>query len=82
LEGKHNGITVVYYDRKDRQFNPFWDSMCEGLEEASNTQVLHAVYYRLGVVSSFVTWGGLTVGKGLGSKWKADDPDSRTNFYV
>jgi hypothetical protein len=78
---KHNGINAVYCDRKNRHYSTFWDSMCEGRDEACNTQVLHVVYYRLGVVSSLTTRGGLTMGKSLGSKWKADYQDSRTNFF-
>jgi hypothetical protein len=77
---KNPSICDDYFEPSRRHFHTFWESMCAGLGGASNAQLLHVVYYRLGVVSSLVARGAALHGRRDGFKWKADDHGSRTKF--
>jgi hypothetical protein len=78
---ENQSICDEYFDPSKRHFHPFWESMCVGLGEATNAQLLHVVYYRLGVVSSLVARAVVPSGRRDGLKWKADDLGSRSKFF-
>jgi hypothetical protein len=78
---KTPSICDDYFVPSRRHFHTFWESMCAGLGGASIAQLLHVVYYRLGVVSSLVARGAALHGRRDGFRWKVDDHGSRTKFF-
>jgi hypothetical protein len=79
--GGNPSVCDATFNPSKKHFHTFWESKCGDLGGASNAQLLHVVYYRLGVVSSLVTLGASLHGRRDGFKWKADDSGSSTKSF-